>query len=166
MRDLAFAELLPGTTMVVFACNDCLDAGEWSTCPCIVWLPRDQPVALVDRGSPMPLLQATQWYGPDYIESWELPEELQESISTLNEESESRIVIGESVFPSFPPCYGTKAGGVPRYLQSEPQFYDRTGCAMEYLAQLQTPEHISANGFGYVFHSTTTGETYVEFQDT
>ena len=37
---------------------------------------------------------------------------------------------------------------------------------MEYIAQLQTPEHISANGFGFVFQSTTTGETYVEFQDT
>lgn len=159
MRDVGFADLLPGTTLVIFACNDCLDAGEWQNCSSVLWLGRDQAIVLMDRGNPSPVLQSSQWYGPDSLSRWDLPDEIGKEVERLENE-------GKAPLSRLSPGYGTKVGGVPFYLQTEEVFYDRQGVVMEYIAQIATPEHISAGGFGYISHSTATGETYIDFQDT
>ena len=112
---------------------------------------------MIDRGDSMPLAPFVQWYGPDTKAMDEIPEEVSRFLDELEEGSPHSCIS---------PSYGTKAGGVPCYLQSENGFYDRNGCVMEYIAQIGTPDHIIAGGFGYIFHSTTTGETFVQFQDT
>lgn len=159
VRDIGFADLLPGNTMVISVCNDCLEAGEWQNCSSVVWLPKDLPIRLVERASPKPLLQLAAWYGADSKNWHDLPDHI-----TREMEQEESVTAISAVWLS--PSYGTKIGGVPAHLQQEEIFYDRKGFIMEYVAQISTPEYISTGGFGYVSHSTLTGETYIDFQDT
>lgn len=157
VRDISFADLLPGTTMVIFVCNECHIAGEWQNCAILIWLGRNDEVVLQDRESPAPLLQRGQWHGAELIDAQDLPEDVAQELEAF-EKAECA--------PCYPQCYGTKVGGVPAYLQQKEFFYDRNGLVMEYIAQIATPDHISAGGFGYVYFSSGTGETYIEFQDT
>ena len=159
VRDIGFADLLPGTTMVIFACNDCLEDGQCQDCSIVVWLGRNDEVVLLDQGNPAPVLQRGQWYGAELIDPHDLPPDVQPDLEAFEKASE---------VPCYPQLasYGTKVGGVPAYLQQEEIFYDRNGIVMEYIAQISTPEHISAGGFGYVSFSAATGETYIDFQDT
>lgn len=157
VRDMDFSVLLPGTTMVIFACNDCLVAGQWQNCSIVIWLGRNDDVVLLDRETPAPLLQRGQWHGAELIDVQDLPADVERDLEVF-EKAECALC--------YPHCFGTKVGGVPDYLQQEEFFYDRNGLVMEYIAQIATPEHISAGGFGYVYFSTGTKETYIEFQDT
>lgn len=159
VRDIDFADLLPGTTMMIFACNDCLEDGQWQDCSIVIWLGRNDEVVLLDQGSPAPVLQRGQWHGAELIDPHDLPPEVQRDLECFEKASD---VPSYSLAASF----GTKVGGVPAYLQQEEIFYDRNGIVMEYIAQISTPEHISAGGFGYVFFSAATGETYIDFQST
>lgn len=156
-RDIGFSDLLPGTTMVIFVCNDCLEDGQWQNCSVVVWLGRSDEVVLLDQGSPAPVLQRAQWLGAEIIDDF--PSEVQGELEAFQKTS------GVPSYP-LPASFGTKVGGVPAYLQTEEVFYDRDGLVMEYIAQISTPEHISAGGFGYVSYSAKTGETYIDFQDT
>lgn len=158
-RDLSYASLLPGSTAVIFVCNDCLEAGEWSQCSAVVWLDHAIEVVLQDRGAPQPLRQCVQFYGPDSKNRSDLEPALLDEIERLEE-------VASAPFLWLPPSYGTKAGGSPHYLQQEQIFFDKTGTRMEYIAQIGTPDHIHFGGFGYLSHSAITGETYIEFQDT
>ena len=90
---------------------------------------------------------------------WDLPKEIGEELERLEQQA-------KTPFLWLPESYGSKAGGMPSYLQTKDVFYDRNGVIMEYIAQISTPAYISANGFGYISHSTVTGETYIDFQDT
>lgn len=159
VRDIGFADLLPGTTMVIFACNECLDAGEWQNCSVVVWLRQSDEVVLIDQGMPATLVQRNQWHGEELINRYDLPAEIQQEVEGFEKTT------GPPVY-ALPLSFGSKVGGVPAYLQTEEVFYDRDGLAMEYIAQISTPEHISAGGFGYVSYSAKTGETYIDFQDT
>jgi hypothetical protein len=159
MRDLAFADLLPGTTMVIFVCNDCMDEGEWVNCSSIVWLPKESSIHLQEQGAPQPLRQLAAWYGADTMGACDLPENI---VCQMPWENDSPTLPCQVL----PASHGTKAGGVPAYLQPTQVFFDREGYAMEYIAQISTPDHISSEGFGYVYHSTLTGETCIEFQNT
>jgi hypothetical protein len=159
VRDVSFADMLPGTSIVVFACNDCLDAGEWQNCSRVIWLGATDEIVLVDRGDPASLIQWSQWYASDLPLIYDLPQEIQNELDECN-----KLLGNPNAY--YPPSYGTKVGGVPHYLQSEAVFYDRNGIVMEYIAQISTPLHISAGGFGYVSHSVATGETYIDFQNT
>lgn len=156
-RDIGFSDLLPGTTMVIFVCNDCLEDGQWQNCSVVVWLGRSDEVVLLDQGSPAPVLQRAQWLGAEIINDF--PSEVQGELEAFQKTS------GVPSYP-LPASFGTKVGGFPAYLQTEEVFYDRDGLVMEYIAQISTPEHISAGGFGYVSYSAKTGETYIDFQDT
>jgi hypothetical protein len=156
-RDIGFSDLLPGTTMVIFVCNDCLEDGQWQNCAVVLWLGRSDEVVLLDQGSPAPVLQRAQWLGAEIINDF--PSQVQGELEAFEKTS------GVPSYP-LPASFGTKVGGVPAYLQTEEVFYDRDGLVMEYIAQISTPEHISAGGFGYVSYSATTGETYIDFQDT
>ena len=157
VRDISFADLLPGTTMVIFVCNECHISGEWNNCSAVIWLGRNDDIVLLDREALAPLLQRGQWHGAELIDAEELPEDVKRELEAF-EGTESAVC--------FPQCYGTKVGGVPSYLQQHEFFYDRNSRVMEYIAQIATPDHISAGGFGYVYFSAGTGETYIEFQDT
>lgn len=163
MRDLNFSDLLPGTTMAIFICSECLCKGKMRESSVIVWLPTDAQIVLVDRGEPMPLLTASQWYGPDSIEFDDLPESMQNQIGALNPIVGRRLILGESRFPWMPPSLGGKSGGVPMFLNNPASFRDRLGFDMEYIGQIASPE-VMPDGFGYIFHSTSTGETSIEFQ--
>ncbi len=153
MRNLLLSRLLPGTTIVIFACNECLDAGEWSNCTSLVWLPIDQEIELQSRRDPAALSQCIQCYGPD-------------NDADLLDEQSRQLVWDDPAPLWLSSSHGTKAGGAPFYLQTETTFYDRDGVVMEYIAQIATPEHVRAGGFGYIYHSAKTGETYLVFQDT
>lgn len=159
MRDISFADLLPGTTMAIFVCNDCLDRGEWQNCASVLWLGPADEIVLVDRGQPAPLVQRGQWYASETPAHYDFPQEIQEALHEFER-------VSGNPHAYLPPSYGTKVGGVPSYLQDETVFYDCNGMVMEYIAQIATPEHISAGGFGYISHSAATGETYIDFQDT
>ncbi len=161
VRDIGFADLLPGTTLVIFVCNDCLEDGQWENCSSVIWLRGSDEIVLVDRGDPdsTPLWQSGQWYGADLPSHGDLPKEVQEELERFQK-------VSETPYGYLPSSVGTKVGGVPFYLQQETTFYDRNGIVMEYIAQISTPGHISARGFGYVSHSAATGETYVAFQST
>ena len=159
VRDIGFADLLPGTTMVIFACNECLDAGEWQNCSVVVWLRQSDEVLLIHQGRLATSLQRNQWHGEELINRYDLPAEIQQEVEGFEKTT------GPPVY-ALPLSFGSKVGGVPAYLQTEEVFYDRDGLVMEYIAQISTPEHISAGGFGYVSYSATTGETYIDFQDT
>ena len=158
-RDIGFADLLPGTTMVIFACNDCLDDGQWQNCSAVVWLRQSDDVVLLDQGTPATLIQRNQWHGEELLTRYDLPTEIEQEVEDFEKTT------GPPVY-ALPLSFGSKVGGVPAYLQTEEVFYDRDGVVMEYIAQISTPEHISAGGFGYVSYSATTGETYIDFQDT
>ncbi len=158
-RDLSYANLLPGSTAVIFVCNDCRESGEWSHCSAVVWLDNAVEVVLQDRGAPQPLRQCVQYYGPDSKDRSDIEPALLDEIERLAESA-------PTPFLWLPSSYGTKAGGSPHYLQQEQVFFDKTGTRMEYIAQIGTPDHIHFDGFGYLSHSTITGETYIEFQDT
>ncbi len=164
LRDLEFADLLPGTTIVIFICAACLETGQWSASSTVLWLPADGEITLTDRGNPSPVLQANQWHGPDSMGFDELPEDIQAKIVDLNRPQGHRFVFGESAFPWIPPSYGSKAGGFPQFIGNYETPQDRHGFEMEYIAQISTPDYLDFQGFGYIFHSTTTGETYVHFQ--
>lgn len=159
VRDIGFANLLPGTTMVIFVCNDCLDTGNWSDCSAVIWLKQMDEIVLTDQGEPSPVVQISQCYGAELLDMWELPEAIRTEIEAIAESSD---------FPCYalPLSYGTKVGGVPAYLQEEQVFYDRNGIVMEYIAQINPPGYIATGGLGYVFFSGATKETYVDFQDT
>ncbi len=159
VRDIGFADLLPGTTLVIFACNDCLEDGQWQNCSTVVWLGCEDKIELKDRGDTSPLMQRAQWYGPELIDHHDLPKDAQEDLDHMEKHS-------DATYCALPQSYGSKVGGVPAYLQQEDVFYDRNGNVMEYIAQISTPEHISAGGLGYVSYSAATGETYIDFQDT
>lgn len=159
VRDIGFADLLPGTTMVIFACNECLDAGEWQNCSVVIWLKQTDEVVLIDQGTPATLIQRNQWHGEELINRYDLPAEIEQEVGDFEKTT------GPPVY-ALPLSFGSKVGGVPAYLQTEEVFYDRDGVVMEYIAQISTPEHISAGGFGYVSYSATTCETYIDFQDT
>lgn len=159
VRDISFADLLPGTSMVIFVCNDCLNGGEWQNCSSVIWLGPADEIVLVDRGQPAPLVQRGQWYASETPAHYDLPQEIQGALDVFEK-------VSGNPHAHFPPSYGTKVGGVPFYLQEEAVFYDRNGIVMEYIAQIATPEHIAAGGFGYISHSAATGETYIDFQDT
>jgi hypothetical protein len=159
VRDIGFADLLPGTTLVIFACNDCLDDGRWQDCSVVIWLGLHDEVVLLERGDAAPLLQQAQWYGAELINADHLPPEVQGELDDFQAQS-------DRPFYPLPPSFGTKVGGVPAYLQQEEIFYDRNGVVMEYIAQVSTPEHIAAGGYGYVSFSAVTGETYIDFQST
>ena len=158
-RDIGFSDLLPGTTMVIFACNDCLEDGQWHNCAVAIWLGRNDEVVLLDQGNPAPVLQRSQWYGAELIDSHDLPEAIKRDLEVFDK-------ISGALSYALPASFGTKVGGVPAYLQQEEVFYDRNGFVMEYIAQISTPEHISSGGFGYVSFSAATGETYIDFQST
>lgn len=157
VRDISFADLLPGTTMVIFVCNECHIAGEWNNCSAVIWLGRNDDIVLLTREASAPLLQRGQWHGAELIDAQELPAEVARELEAFQ---------GAEYAACYPQCYGTKVGGVPSYLQQQEFFYDRNGLVMEYIAQIATSDHISAGGFGYVYFSAGTGETYIEFQDT
>jgi hypothetical protein len=159
VRDIGFADLLAGTTMVIFVCNECLETGDWSDCSAVVWLQQTDEIVLTDRGEASPVLQISQCYGAELLETWELPKEISIEIEAIAESS-------DFTFYALPLSYGTKVGGVPSYLQEEQVFYDRNGTVMEYIAQINPPGHIATGGLGYVFFSVATQETYIDFQDT
>lgn len=159
LRDIGFADLLPGTTMVVFVCNPCYEEGQWQNCSAVVWLGRTDEIVLVNHGDPSPLWQYAQWYGAELPPAYDLPEHVQQELAEFEQHSDIPCC-------PLPPSFATKVGGVPCYLQQEEIFYDRSGIVMEYIAQIATPEHISAGGLGYVLFSSATGETYIDFQDT
>src|SRR5262249_25101610 len=152
MRDAGFAPMLPGTSLVIFVCNDCLIAGEWQNCAALVWLPASAQILLKELGEKADIVQADQWYGPDN-DNGMFDTEMWDELKKAEAPSSPPLWLSSS--------YGTKVGGAPFYLQSETVYYDRNGVAMEYIAQISAPEYISANGFGYVSHSTGTGETYL-----
>ena len=145
--------------MVIFACNDCLEDGQWHNCAVAIWLGRNDEVVLLDQGNPAPVLQRSQWYGAELIDSHDLPEAIKRDLEVFDK-------ISGALSYALPASFGTKVGGVPAYLQQEEVFYDRNGFVMEYIAQISTPEHISSGGFGYVSFSAATGETYIDFQST
>lgn len=159
MRDTGFAALIPGGTMVIFACNECLDAGEWANCSKIIWLEDHQPIEPIQHGPGTPPMQWKHWYGGDGRDDSKLPREL---------EREFHLIPGSTKLPplNFSASYGTKAGGSPAFLQSDPVVFDCEGVLMEYIAQIATAENIRTGGFGYIYFSTRTGETRVEFQNT
>ena len=159
MRDVSFADLLPGTTAAIFVCNDCLDCGDWDNSARVVWLDAKISIVLQNRQRPASIRQCVQYYGPDMKNRRDMPKDLLNELERLDEQQDAPGLW-------FPPSYGTKAGGVPFYLQEDVIVYDRTGLVMEYIAQIGAPEHIAATGFGYLFYSTTTGETRLVFQDT
>jgi len=159
VRDINFADLLPGTSMVIFVCNDCLNGGEWQNCSSVIWLGSTDEIVLVDRGHPVPLVQRGQWHASETPALYDLPQEIQDALDEFEKACGNPHAY-------LPPSYGTKVGGVPYYLQEETVFYDCNGMVMEYIAQIAMPEHISVGGFGYVSHSAATGETYIDFQDT
>lgn len=156
-RDTPFAHLLPGTSLSLFVCDRCLEAGEWSICATPVWLPADREAGFVSKGNPMPVLAARQRIdrerSPDHV-----PETLRERI--------------DAEWPAGLPCgfyftaSGTKAGGIPDYLQADPILFGSDGFLMEFIGQFTSPDWCGFDGFGYLFHSTTTGETVAELQTT
>lgn len=134
-------------------------AGEWDKCSEVVWLGQAQRVVLAGDGDASNLVGLDQYHGFDSLRRGEMASAILGELERLAE------------LPDTPglwmhASYGTKAGGVPHYLQHDLMFFDRNGVAMEYIGQIGTPDHIPAGGFGYIFFSATTGETYVEFQDT
>lgn len=158
-RDVAFAHLLPGTTLVIFFCEHCHQCGEWEHCTETVWLPSDSQVGLQVLSGDALLRQCVQYYGMD-AKLWNKMQP--DMLAELD-----RLEAG----PFYPcirlsPSYGTKVGGVPWYLNADPEIFDREGAPMEYIGQIATPEHIPAGGFGYIFYSVKTRETRIEFQDT
>ncbi len=158
-RDMSFSSLLPGTTAVIFVCAECHMAGEWNRCSQVVWLGESQPIILAGTGPNSNLVQLEQQHGFDRLDRSEMNPEALREIEELEQRAD---LAGIWMAPS----YGTKAGGVPHYLQHDAFFFDKRGVAMEYIGQIATPEHIPCGGFGYLFYSVNTGETYIEFQDT
>lgn len=158
-RDVSFAHLLPGTTLVIFFCAHCHEVGEWENCTASIWLAPDSPVVLQVLSESAPLHQCVQYYGPDAKHRRNMRSDLSDELDDLD---------GENTYPCIRlvPSYGTKAGGNPAYLQSDPEIFDREGKLMEYIGQIATPEHIPVGGFGYIFYSVKTRETRIEFQDT
>ena len=102
----------------------------------------------VSSGEPMPLQQARQWIGSD-CSGYDLY-----ALAELVEETQRPVD-----FPIDP-----TAGGLPDYLQSAPTLFDSSGYLMEYIGQFGSAG--SFTGFGYIFHSTVTGETAAELQTT
>lgn len=153
-RDVPFAHLLPGSTLVIFMCVSCVHQGNWSDCTSLVWLPVDVDVELAATGRTSPLVEARQWLGHDYSE---IPDTLMEKL--------------RDAWPSDLPWFGcffenvTKAGGLPHYLQGEEQVFDSSACRMEFIGQF-APSDALFNGYGYLLHSTTTGETVAILQTT
>lgn len=156
-RDVGFHHLLPGTMLSIFVCDRCLEAGEPSLGTTLIWLPADESVELISKGDPMPLLEARQWIDRDCSK---------EDIPT------SLAVRIETEWPEDLPCglisvaQGSKAGGLPFFLQEDPTLFDADGCLMDYIGQFTPPESCWFGGYGYLFHSATTGETMAEFQST
>jgi hypothetical protein len=158
-RDVAFAHLLPGTTLSIFFCEHCHQCDEWEHCTETVWLPSDSQLGLQVVSGDASLRQCAQYYGMD-AKLWNKMQP--DMLAELD-----RLEAG----PFYPcirlsPGYGTKVGGVPWYLNADPEVFNRGGAPMEYVAQIGTPEHIPVNGFGYVFYSAATKETRIVFQDT
>lgn len=156
-RDVGFSHLLPGTTLSIFVCDRCLNAGEWRSCSTLIWLPRDEGVELVSKGDPKPIVEACQWIDRDC------------SYDDIPDALATRI---ETEWPEDLPCGllsiagGTKAGGLPYYLQENPTLFDADGCLIDYIGQFTSPESSWFGGYGYIFHSATTGETVAELQTT
>jgi hypothetical protein len=153
-RDVPFAQLLPGSSIVIFMCTPCVHQGNYSECSSLVWLPNDLDIEFVSNGPKSPLVEARQWLGHDYSE---MPEPLEEEL--------------RDNWPSDLPWFGsffshaTKAGGVPDYLQGEEPVFDSSGNRMEYIGQFIPSEKI-LDGYGYLLHSTKTGETVAILQTT
>jgi hypothetical protein len=156
-HDVSFSHLLAGTTLSIFVCDRCLTAGEWRSCSTLIWLPRDEAVELVSKSDPKPLVEACQWIDRDC------------SYDDISDALAARI---EMEWPEDLPCGllsiagGTKAGGLPSYLQADPTLFDANGCLMDYIGQFTPPESCWFDGYGYIFHSATTGETVAELQTT
>ena len=156
-RDVSFFHLLLGTTLSIFVCDRCLEAGEWQACTTLIWLVGERFVDLVSRGDSMPPLEARQWIDRDCSND-DVPAVLAARV--------------ESECPADLPCglasiaEGTKAGGWPYYLGAAPVLFDADGCLMDYIGQFTPPESSWFGGYGYIFHSATTGETVAELQST
>lgn len=156
-RDTPFSHLLPGTSLSLFICDNCLDKGEWSACTTTIWLPADNDVELVSKCNPSPILAARQWMDRERSRD-DIPDALSDLI--------------DAGWPNGLPCGfffvapGTKAGGYPDYLQEDPILFGADGCLMEYIGQFVPPESSWFDGKGYLYHSTTTGETVAELQAT
>jgi hypothetical protein len=150
-RDVSFAQLMPGSSLAVFMCGGCLDATA------LFWLPHDQDVVTVTNGTPEPLLEARQWLDDDFPDMDEIPESFEAQV--------------RSEWPEGLPCSGvprphagTKAGGFPRYIQAAPTHLDKAGCHMEFIGHFTPPLSVMADSGGYLFHSTTTGESMAVIQ--
>lgn len=153
-RDVPFAHLLPGSSLVIFMCTPCVQQGNYSECTSLVWLPNEVDIEFVTNGPKSPLVEARQWLDHDYSE---IPELLVEEL--------------RDKWPSDLPWFGcffnqaTKAGGVPDYLQGAEPAFDSSGNQMEYIGQF-APSETLLDGYGYLLHSTTTGETVAILQTT
>ena len=158
-RDVAFAHLLPGSSISIFMCDDCLMAGEWTESARLVWLPNDQEVELVSHGDAASLIEARQWIGNYSLNMADLPED-------LCEQMEQELAKNLPWVGVMAPEFGSKAGGLPNYLQQDQPMFDSTGCLMEYIGQFCGSDKVSFGGFGYIFHSTKTGETAALLQTT
>ena len=166
MRDIAYAETLPGTTMVVFICKECLWDGNWDNCADVIWLPANKAISLHGERDRSLLRQATHFYGSDNPMSWELPEELQAEICGGVDEINGMPTIGFYEELWLESSAGTKVGGFPVFLQDGAMTFKRKRVIMEYIAQIDVPINVDFNGIGHIYYSVATGETCVQFQAT